>query len=159
RIDIARHGARENFSRWRHRPDGQRPFDPGADEAHLVVEANAALALELADLLFDLLADAVAPFFECADLPFDLALDNDLPDLQKPELALDPSLKLLQGRERHGGKSHTASGPLVERSLIQGQRPGSRSHAELARLALSPSRNSFTLPKKPDASGCVSFDD
>jgi len=32
----------------------------------------------------------------------DLALDNGLPDLQKPEVALNPSLKFLQGRERHG---------------------------------------------------------
>ena len=60
RIDIARHGARKHFARRRHRADGQRPLDPGADEAHLVVEPDAALALELPDLLVDLLADIVA---------------------------------------------------------------------------------------------------
>src|SRR4029077_1529432 len=102
RIDIARHGARQNFSRRRHRADRQRPLDPGTDEAHLVIDPNAALALELPDLLFDLLADAAALLFEHADLAFDLALDDDLPDLQKPELALNPSFKFLQGRERHG---------------------------------------------------------
>src|SRR5207248_2388272 len=102
RIDIAGHGARQNFSRRRHRTDGQRAFDPGTDEAHFVVEPDAALALELPDLLFDLLADAVALLFEHADLAFDLALDDSLSDLQKPELAFDPSFKFLQGRERHG---------------------------------------------------------
>ena len=60
RIDIARHGAREHLLDGVTAPMLQRPLDPGADEAHLVVEADTALALELPDLIFDLFADIVA---------------------------------------------------------------------------------------------------
>src|SRR5262249_41810477 len=110
RIDITRHGAREHLARRCHRPNGQRPLDPGADEAHLVVNPNAALALELPDLifdfLFDFLADIVAPLLEQPDVPPDVALDDSLLQLEEPQLPLDPLFESTQGRKRHG-KSHT----------------------------------------------------
>src|SRR4029077_14005714 len=77
-------------------------FDPGADKAHLVVEADAAFELELLDLRFDLLADAIALLLEQPNLALDLALDDGLPELEEANLPSDLFFKLLQGRQRHG---------------------------------------------------------
>src|SRR5208283_3015042 len=96
-IDIARHGARENLAGGRHRTNGQRPFEPGAQEPYLVVEPDAALAFELPDLLFDLLADVVALLLEQPDLAADVAFDKRLAELEKPELALDCLFEFVQG--------------------------------------------------------------
>ena len=64
---------------------------------HLVVEPDTALALELPDLLFDLLADVVALLLEQPDLAADVALDKGLAEFEKPELALDCLFEFVQG--------------------------------------------------------------
>jgi len=81
--------------------DRARTLDPGPDEAHFVVEPNAPLELELPDLRFDLLADAIALLLEQPDLAFDLALDDVLSELQEAKLPLEFPFKLLQGRQLH----------------------------------------------------------
>ena len=83
-------------------PVAQGPFDPGADEAHLVVEPDAPLELELLDLRFDLLADAVALLLEPPDLALDLAFDDGFPELEEANVPSDLFLKLLQRRQCHG---------------------------------------------------------
>src|SRR5260370_2424060 len=40
RLDVARHGARQNSARRRHRAGRERPLEQGADEMNLVVEAK-----------------------------------------------------------------------------------------------------------------------
>ena len=75
-------------------PMRQRPLDPGADEAHLVVEPDTALALELPDLIFDLFADIVAALLKQPDVPSDVALDDSLLQLEEPQLPLDPLFEM-----------------------------------------------------------------
>ena len=120
RIDIARHGARKHFARRRHRADGQRPLDPGADEAHLVIEPNAALALELPDLVFDLLADIVALLLEQPDVASDVALDNGLLQLEKPQLPLDLSVQMCAGPEATW-QHHTRRNRRLSRTFNAGE--------------------------------------
>jgi len=116
RIDIASHGAREHLARRRHRADAERPLDPGADEAHLVVEPDTAFALELPDLIFDFFADIVAATLKQPDVPSDVALDDSLLQLEEPQLPLDPLFECTQGRKRHG--NHTRrNAALLEHSL------------------------------------------
>src|SRR5581483_5201805 len=98
----AGHGARQNAPRRRDRADAQRPFQPRADEAHFIVEADTLLELELPDLMLDLFADAVALLFEQPDLPFDLALDEIFTEFEEAKLPPDLLLELCQGRQRHG---------------------------------------------------------
>ena len=40
RIDIGRHGARQDLARWRDGADGERPFEPEAQELRLVLESD-----------------------------------------------------------------------------------------------------------------------
>src|SRR5262249_18021353 len=65
RVDKAGHRAREHLAGRRYSADAQRALDPRADEAHFVIEADAALALELPDVVFDFFfdfpAEIVAP--------------------------------------------------------------------------------------------------
>ena len=64
------------------------------------------LSLELPDLRFDLLADAIALLLEQPDLAFDLALDDVLPELQETHLPPDLLLEFLEGRQSHDIPSH-----------------------------------------------------
>jgi hypothetical protein len=84
------------------RANAQRPFDPGTDKTHLVIEADATSRFEQTDLFFDFLAEAVAPLLEKPDLLFDLTLDKRLSELKQAKLPPDLLFKLLQGRQRHG---------------------------------------------------------
>ena len=79
----------------RHRANAQRPLDPGANEPHLVVETDAPLLLELADLLLDALADAVALLLEKPNSLSDLALNDVLVDFEEAKLPPDFLLELL----------------------------------------------------------------
>jgi hypothetical protein len=60
----------------------QRLLDPGADEAHFVVEANAVLLLEAADARLDLLFLGVELLLELSfvslELMFDLSFERTL---------------------------------------------------------------------------------
>src|SRR5262249_43216131 len=81
-IDIGRHGTSKHPAGWRHSAGGQRLPDPGANEAHLVVETNAVLLLEVTNARFDLLFLCVELLLEfpfvilelLLDLSFELAL-------------------------------------------------------------------------------------
>src|SRR5208282_1652823 len=105
RVDIPRHGPRQNLAGGRYGANRQRPFEPGADEAHLIVEPNPLLQLELMYLLLDSLTDVFALLLEQSELALDLAFDDMLPGLQEADLPLDLLFDLLfeflQGRQRH----------------------------------------------------------
>src|SRR5262249_55604170 len=125
RIDIARHGAGERAAGGRHRPGGQRLLDPAADEAHLVVEADAVLLLEAPDLNLELLLMRFEFLLEPLPMRLKLPLDPLLnrafllleqldvkPDssfqlallqLEQPLLLLEFPFEELQGWKRHRG--------------------------------------------------------
>src|SRR5262245_56065344 len=129
RIDIGRHGARQRPARRGYGAGRQRLLDPGADEAHLVVEANAVLLLEAADARLDLLFLRVELLLELLfvgfELKFDLSFERALALLEQLNVLLDRSferalsqlekallffkllLEQLQGWERHLGANAT----------------------------------------------------
>ena len=75
-IDVVRHDPRQRLARRRHRADGQRLLDPGAQETEFV--AVEVLLLEVAQPPSDPAADRAALELDEAELPLDLALE-DLP--------------------------------------------------------------------------------
>ena len=101
RIDIARHGAGEHLARRLHRADRQRPLDPRADEMHLVVETDAALALELR-IRFAMPSRVRS---NARIWRADLAPDHGLPELEEANLPLDLLFEYPKRRQLHG-KSH-----------------------------------------------------
>src|SRR6516165_6302748 len=125
RIDIGSHGARERAARRSYGAGRQRLFDPGAEEAHVVVETNAVLLLEAADARLDLLFLRVELLLELfyvrLELMFDLFFERALALLEYLNVLLDRSferalsqfkkallpfkflLEQLQGWERHLG--------------------------------------------------------
>src|SRR5262249_46469115 len=123
RIDVARHDPGERPARRRHRAHRQRLLEPGADEADLVVEADAAPFLEAADadfnffalrleflfelpallfqLVLDLALERVLLPLEDFDVAPDLALPNALFHLEQALLFFEFSFQQLQGGKRH----------------------------------------------------------
>src|ERR1041385_2455097 len=105
-IDILRHGAGKRLARRRDRADRQRLLDPRADEADLVVEADAFLLLEAAQLRLDVAADLLLDtaerqldlllevFFEQSHPLFDVLADSLLDTAQRAlDLALESRLE------------------------------------------------------------------
>src|SRR3954470_8759540 len=112
-------------TRRRHRAERQRLLDPGADEADFVVEPDAVLLLEAADLnpelallhlepllelaavtlelLLDLLLERTLLLLEELDVALDLPLQLNLLDLEQALLLLEFLLEELQGGKRHEG--------------------------------------------------------
>ena len=67
-----------------------------------VVEVDAALLFELADLPLDLDLDRFPLQLEKPDLPFDLSLDRTLPGLEQPDLLFDFFFEAFEGWQGHG---------------------------------------------------------
>jgi hypothetical protein len=123
RIDIGCHGAGERAARRRDRAGRQRLFDPGADEADFVVEANAVPLLETAnvdlelllvglklllepapvtlELLLDLSFESTLLAFEDLDMPLDFPSQSVRLQFEEALLFLELAFDELKGWERH----------------------------------------------------------
>jgi len=104
-IDIARHGARKNFAGRRYRADLQRIFEPGANEAQFVIDADAALLLECAQLMAELLLDCfflgVELRFKQAELALKPLFERPPLFLEETDLLSDLFFELLKRRQGH----------------------------------------------------------
>src|SRR5262249_18724029 len=116
RIDVGRHLARQHAARRRHRADRQRLLDPGAEEAELVIDADAFPLLESPDgqvellllgveALAETLAVGIEALFDAlavrGDLAFELAPKRAVLQLEQTDLPLNLPFENLQGLKGH----------------------------------------------------------